>query len=201
MKKLSIAMLLLTMTSCLLAQDKKDKKVMMPRFYAMGGVTFPSISNGDESWEGGLVGAQFGLGFSIDPGVPNMITYQAELNFSMQGGKYDEGPPVGEGKVLMNYINLPIVIQHRTAKGFYGEVGIQPGFLVSAKDKYGGQTADFKDYVNGFDLGIPVGIGYVILNTVAINLRYTHGVSNIYKDDTDTDHNTVFAFRVLWLIH
>ena len=50
---------------------------------------------------------------------------------------------------------LPLVIRYQTKSGFYGEAGVQPGLLLSAKDKYSGITDNYKDHVKKFDFGIP----------------------------------------------
>jgi len=35
--------------------------------------------------------------------------------------------------------------RYQFPNGFYGEAGIQPGFLLSAKDNYDGDYASYKD--------------------------------------------------------
>ncbi len=81
--------------------------------------------------------------------------------------------------------------------GLFGDIGVQPQLLVSAKDKYEGNTDDYKDYVNGFDVGVPIGVGYEYKKRVGLSARYYMGLSNINKMDTDSkDHNRVFSLRL-----
>ncbi|MBL0355839.1 MAG: hypothetical protein IPP72_02665 [Chitinophagaceae bacterium] len=54
--------------------------------------------------------------------------------------------------------------------------------------------------MNGFDVGIPVGVGYVFAKTVGINFRYCHGLSNVNKNDPAKDHNRVFLLRLFWVL-
>ena len=84
----------------------------------------------------------------------------------------------------------------RVNAGFYGEIGIQPSFLISAKDKPdGGDSYDFKDYINTFGIGIPIGAGYKINDQLGVGARAVFGLTNINSDGTemyssdDTDRN------------
>jgi len=81
---------------------------------------------------------------------------------------------------------------------FYGEIGFQPGLLLSAKDNYEGGSDDWSDYFKTFDLGIPLGVGYDFPNNFGIGFRVTPGVLNInageYADEYK-DRNVVVALR------
>lgn len=71
----------------------------------------------------------------------------------MQGARYaDEydGYKI-EGKVILWYMNFPLVARYQTKNGFFAEAGIQPGFLLSAKDKYDNSSHDYRYYINTFD--------------------------------------------------
>lgn len=180
----------------LTAFSQKKAMSMATRYGALLGITGSTIGGESDSYNSLLIGGQGGFLLSIDPGVPDHIVWQVEANVSMQGAKYTD--PGVSGKVQTTYVNLPIVIQNKMSSGFFGEAGLQPGFLVSAKDKYNGRTDDYKDYVNTFDLSVPLGLGFHFSKIVAINLRYMFGLSNINKTGTDKDHNRVWAFRLLW---
>jgi hypothetical protein len=87
----------------------------------------------------------------------------------------------------------------RDPLGFYAEAGVQPGFLLSAKDKYNGNTYDYKDTVNSFDFGIPVGIGYIFKRRLGLNVRYIFGVYDTGKAENEKDHNHVWALRLFYV--
>jgi hypothetical protein len=55
-----------------------------------------------------------------------------------------------------------------------GEIGLQPGVLLSAKDNYDGESYDYSDYVKTIDLSIPLGVGYDFPNNFGIGLRGTY---------------------------
>ncbi|MEO5561916.1 MAG: porin family protein [Chitinophagaceae bacterium] len=122
--------------------------------------------------------------------------------YSMQGGKYKSyeyipGGNYGSSSATsrLNYLNFPILAQYQKGPdGFFAEAGLQPGLLLSAKNK-GAETTDIKDEVQKFDLGIPIGAGYKFKNKFGVVLRYTHGLLNVNKDDTYKNRNTVISLR------
>jgi hypothetical protein len=89
-----------------------------------------------------------------------------------------------------------VVIQYPFGSGFYGFAGLQPGILLSAKDKWDGFSDDWGDYIRTFDLGIPLGLGYDFPNNFGVVLKVTPGILNINESeyaDTYTDRNLVFS--------
>jgi len=186
--------LLISVSFCF-AQDKTQSA--RPSFGIVGGVTGSTIGGDDDSYNGLLIGWQAGLLMFVDYGKPDHFVFGAEVNVSAEGSKYED---VGvSGKVILTYLNIPLVAQFRDPLGFYAEVGVQPGFLLSAKDKYNGSSYNFKDAVNGFDFGIPFGIGYIYQKKLGINLRYIIGVANMNKADNAKDHNRVWALRLFYV--
>jgi hypothetical protein len=195
MRKIFLLLLAITASVCLFAQSKKEGARLS--FGILGGVTGSTITGDDASYSKLLIGWQAGVLMLADCGTPNEFVFGAEANVSSEGSKYDD--IYASGKVVLTYLNVPLVAQLRDHLGFYGEVGVQPGFLLSAKDKYNGNSDDYKDYVNSFDFGIPLGIGYIAQKKVGINLRYIFGVSNMNKGDNAKDHNRVWALRLFYL--
>lgn len=124
---------------------------------------------------------------------------RAEINGSMQGSKYEEDNGL-KGKLNLFYANLPVVFRYQTPGGFYGEAGIQPGLLLSAKDKYNGITEDYKDHIRKFDFGIPVGVGYEFNNNIGIGVRLIRGLTNINKEDYYKDHNFVVGLGISYTL-
>ena len=84
----------------------------------------------------------------------------------MQGAGWEEdwGEGLFEGTTRLWYFNLPLTTRYYFTNNVYGEIGLQPGFLLSAKDNYDGGSYDLKDYVKTFDLGIPLGVTYEFPN-------------------------------------
>ena len=177
------------------AQEKKQG--VRPSFGILGGVTGSTIGGDDDSYNGLLIGWQAGVLMFVDCGSPDHFVFGAEANVSSEGSKYED---IGvSGKVVLTYLNIPLVAQLRDPFGFYAEAGVQPGFLLSAKDKYSGNSYDFKNAVNSFDFGIPIGIGYIYKKKAGLNLRYIIGVSNMNAADNAKDHNRVWALRLFYV--
>jgi hypothetical protein len=150
-----------------------------------------SITGESESWKDPF-GIQGGIILPM-PEINESMCIRVELNGSMQGAKWVEGEL--NGRVNLLYINAPVVLRYQTTGGFFGEAGIQPGVLLSAKDKYNGGSYDYKDEVNTLDFGIPFGIGYEFDYNFSLGLRVIQGLSNINKDSDAKDHNFVVVLR------
>jgi hypothetical protein len=126
------------------------------------------------------------------------LSIHSEMNVSFQGAKYDEGTFTGRLNLL--YLNMPTVIRYDATRRIFVETGIQPGFLLRARDKYNGYSDNYRSYLNPFDLGIPVGAGLHINKNLDAGLRIIQGVTNINKDDPQKDHNLVIALRLTYLL-
>jgi hypothetical protein len=195
MKKL-LNLLIIVSAGLVLSQSAKAQAAK-PVFGIAVGVQKTSIVGESDSWKD-PIGAQIGvIANLLGEFVPSM-SVRAEASISMQGAKWEEdwGEGLTKGKTTLLYANLPIVLRYQHENGFFGEAGIQPGLLLSAKDKYEGISYDYKEWVNSFDFGIPLGVGYEMPNNIGVGARVIIGVSNINKgDDVYKDHNLVFALR------
>jgi hypothetical protein len=165
---------------------------------------YSSLPGDASSWKG-TFGAQGGVEANIpfkDCKLP--LTAWAGLNLSMQGAGWEEdfGGEVYKGVTRLWYLNVPLTGRYTFENGLYGEFGIQPGFLLSAKDKESGDSFDYKDYIKLFDLSIPFGIGYNFPNNFGLNLRIIPGVTNVNKGEEGTymNRNFVTALRVTYTI-
>jgi hypothetical protein len=108
MKKLALSIMLLSMAFLVSAQQK----VLIPRMEVAAGANFSTIG-GSDSWNSLLPGGQFGVGFFIDPGKTGHILYQGEASYTMAGSKYEETSYNLKGKVVLSYIAIPLMMQHR----------------------------------------------------------------------------------------
>lgn len=151
--------------------------------------------------------------------VSKKFAVTAGLLYSQQGTERDAAIPdyhessiSDKSKLNLDYLNIPILANVYLFKGFAVKAGIQPGILLSAKDK-ANQTAtgvfaefddheelDLKSYCNKIDFAIPVGISYEFYNVI-IDARYNFGVTNILKDDkigkdVENGKNGVFQLTV-----
>ena len=112
----------------------------------------------------------------------NMFALSGGLLYSMQGCSVDDF----DGKMKLEYINLPLMGNLYVAKGLALKAGLQFGFLMKAKASAteSGVKADIdvKDTMNDIDISIPVGISYDINNSFVIEGRYNFGMNKIFKN-------------------
>ena len=118
-----------------------------------------------------------------------------EVVFAAQGGKSTGKVTVqtDNGKLFadflcyhMNYINVPVMFKYYTAPDFSIDFGPQMGFNVYSKYTDADEKAtDFKRWTNAIDFGLGLGGTYDIDNHVFIQVRYTLGLSKVFKTSYD----------------
>ena len=116
------------------------------------------------------------------------------LLYSVEGYKIDGT----DADANVAYVRVPLKLQY-----FFGEWGqaFRPklfagpslAFLAGAKTKQGSNTIDFKDQVEGFDVGLLVGLGfnYCLKDRMWLNfdLGYTNGFLDTYKSEAFDNKN------------
>jgi len=198
MKK-KIYLLILIVVSMIMTQSCCN--TLLRTVSVAGGVQGSSIGPESTSYKP-AIGAQAGAVIPVFC-FCDLWSLRAGLNGSLQGANYEDdyGNGLLEGKVSLLYLNLPLVLRYQFANGFYCEAGLQPALLLSAKDKYNGMSVDFKDYINNFDLGIPLEAGYEFKNNLGVGGRVTPGITNINSSDYESsnkDRNFVVAFKATY---
>ena len=183
MKKQSLLILTIAGCICLLHSSAYSQ---FPTISANLGLVNSHIVGESDSW-GPAFGAQLGVAAELPFNCDFPLTAWAGINISMQGASWEEGELSG---ITRNWhLNVPLTGRYGFNNGFYVEAGIQPGFLLAAKDKIDGDSYDVKDWFKTFDLGIPLGVGVIFENNFGVNLRVIPGVTNInggeYEDIKD----------------
>lgn len=137
-----------------------------------------------------LIGANVGAFVNIP--VSTMFSFQPEVLYSMEGAKED----VFDTKIMLNYVNIPLMLKYTDASGFFGELGPQIGFLTSAKSKINGNTADVKDLFKSTNFSLGIGAGFNFTSSVGVGLRYNLGLSNISEDTNDDEKTGNFSIGI-----
>lgn len=145
------------------------------------------------------VAAQVGVETKVMD-INDQSSLSSGVNFTYQGGAYTDS--YVSGKVRLGYLNIPVLYTYQFPSRVYGEIGLQPGFLLLAKDKYDGGSYDYKDHVNKFDLGLPIGVGYKINDQMSVGVRGTWGFGNVEKSNDENTHNLLvvgmFRYDIDW---
>jgi hypothetical protein len=169
------------------------------------GVAISTIYGETESNNGLLPGLTVGMRIKLIK-LTRAISLNIEANFSQQGGSYETpGMAIDEGrkgKLKMNYLNIPVTVRYQSKFKLYAEAGIQPGFLLSAKDRYiqlARETRDIKDVVNEIDFALLAGAGFTF-GRFGTGLRVHTGLTDIFKEQNsyweNEDRNLVFSVLV-----
>lgn len=181
MKKISILFIgVLTVLFCGIVNGQTT-------FGIKGGVNVADISdNGYKprvSGHGGIyVNRMFNKYFGIQP----------EVLFSGEGQQFVYNSV--EHRWKLNYIQVPLMLQVYPIKELYVEAGPQVGLLVSARDKVTGQShqPDIKANFATAQFSIATGIGFKIVDRVAIYGRYNFGLTDVMSyDPTIIQHSNV----------
>jgi hypothetical protein len=147
------------------------------------------------TWKGKDVSAKTITGFNggvyAKLPVTQTISVQPELVYSGQGAKLDADPSPITSRA--NYFNIPVLLKYQHFTGLFIETGPQLGFLMSSKEKEGGDSYDNKSAFKSSDFAWVFGVGYKIPATqLAIDLRYNLGISNIGVSGPNRDPNSVY---------
>ncbi len=164
-------------------------------FGAKAGLNLATLSGSDASNIAGKAmqaGANFGAIVQIP--VSGMFSVNPELNFSMQGVKFDGGSD------KLNYLNVPVMAHLAFNGGFFVEGGPQVGFLMSAKEKDASGSTDIKEFLNTTDFGIGVGAGFKSHSGFGGNVRGMFGMSSIDKGTPKAKiNNMVISFNLFYM--
>ena len=128
---------------------------------------------------------------------------QPEIYFSSQGAKYYSYNDGYEHQLILNYVNIPLLIQYKLRGGVFLETGPQVGFLTDAKDKVGSietgnvYNSDFKNV----DFSWSFGLGYKSISGLGVDLRYNPGISNVNNLGNEILHNNVLQLGLFYLFN
>jgi hypothetical protein len=166
-----------------------------PHFGIKGGLNASSLNKGGAANET-IIGFNAGAFAHIHTSINWSI--QPEIIFSTEGGKE---PLIGANltaKHRLNYLNFPVLLQYMFNNGLRLEGGAQFGVLLSAKDKVNDNIHDVKDLYQSTAVSIPLGASYLTRTGFGIDARYVFGLSNIYKDDSQTIQSNVFQLGIFY---
>ena len=161
-----------------------------------------------------LIGLNFGLGINMKlsdkfylkpefrPLSPKGFQRTNSLNTGNPG--FDGQFKNVNNKVLLNYIDVPILLAYQAAPKWQIAFGPQFSFLTKAKDHYYGDGQDYerdiKTSLTKTDFGLTTAITYMMSNKrngkgINLQLRYYAGLSDVYKN-MGANKNNVFSFNI-----
>ncbi|WP_343688143.1 porin family protein [Chitinophaga sp.] len=155
-------------------------------FGVKGGLNVAKLTNIENSHNRASIYAGGFANFALS----DMFAIQPELLYSGQGYFYRDAVN-NKYTTKLGYINIPVMFQVHLVDEFFLEAGPQVGFLASAKAKAGKVTVDIKDQMTTADFGLGFGLGYQFPIGVGISARYMFGLTDVYKNATESHKNSV----------
>lgn len=174
--------------------ERRQSEMMF--MLGLGKTTIVDPSTGETSYVD-PIGAQVGIESRIVE-VNEKSSLDIGLNLSFQGADYVD--PGITGTVKLSYLNVPILFNYDFSKNIFAEVGLQPGFLISARDKYRDQNDNYSDAIKKIEVGLPVGVGYRLNDKIDLGIRATFGLTNINSNGEGNDHNLLVVARARYAI-
>ncbi len=184
-KVLASTLMLLAASTATFAQHAVGSFTLQPKV----GVSIAAITDMDGTTSRlGFVG-----GLEGEYQASDIFSLSLGVNYSQEGFKVKDF----DGKVKLDYINVPILANVYLTKGLAVKLGVQPGFNVGHSVTENGNTTSSSkseyDGIKSVALSIPVGLSYEI-NNVVLDARYNWGVTKAF-DDVNSK-NSVFQVTV-----
>lgn len=180
-----------------------------PEFGVKAGVNFATITGDDIDDLDSRT--SFNVGLFMELPLSERFSFQPEVLYSGQGFTMvtiDQDNPFDTDENVeyqLSYIQVPLLAKIYLVEGLSIEAGPQFGFKINEEidtepTSDGGDTVIDPDdsYIKDFDTSIALGASYKFNGGFFINARYTHGITNIFKENTileDVDaKNAVWQF-------
>lgn len=138
-----------------------------------------SDSNSDSSGKEARVGLSIGAEGEYYTST-EWLSISAGLKYEQLGWAEKNVPDT-----KIDYINIPVLANFYVAKGFALKVGLQPGFMVSAKQ----DGKDIKSDFNTFNVAIPLGLSYEFKNGITLDLRGFASLTKLNKEGSGSLYN------------
>lgn len=203
--------LLLVLISFVAVSASAQKKFT---FGPKAGFTVANLHVDDDDQNDQISGVKAGLviGAFAEYRAVKWFAVSADVLFARKGAQNEFKESTSgfdretENNFKLNYIDVPVLANFYVAKGFAIKAGIQPSFLLSAKNKVSQktngelkkETVDFKKELNKVDFAIPVGISYSFKMGLVLDLRYHIACTDLLKDGDYKLTNQVASLTVGW---
>ena len=149
------------------------------KFGIRGGLNASNISFDNLPNRGERYGFHLGI-FTEVPLVPDFMSLQPELSYSVKGTSYK--PASVSQKLNMNYVDLLLPVAFKLSS-IDVQVGPFASFLISTPDyTVFNENRVVVDAFKKFDAGLTAGLSYNF-SRMMIGLRYNQGFMNVTKDN------------------
>lgn len=165
MKKIIFSALMLLLLNVAFAQHAVQ-------FGIKGGVNFANLKDENNSSD---AKTGFNAGALAHIHLSKSFALQPEVVYSAQGAEY------ANGKMRLNYINIPVLAQYMFGNGFRLQTGPQLGILTTSEFKSGHAETDV-DNLKNTDVAWSFGASYLSNMGLGIDGRYNLGLTDVSKN-------------------
>ena len=166
------------------------------------GANFSNLDSSDGNASRSLITKiSFHAGVFLVIPLSNKFAIQPELFYSSQGSSFNYtiyknySFTTSTNKFLLSYINIPVLLKYDLEKNTYLEFGPQLAILTNADLEINAGnkvvTKDVSDLFYKTDFGLNFGFGINLNEILAINGRYSLGLTNIVKPENANDKSTL----------
>ncbi len=213
----------LAVAAFLLATGNLFAQTIIPRVgLTVSGSSFEPVDFAEKHNQKLLVGFTVGAGYDVF--INDRFSVQPEINFIQKGHiSEDIAYPDGYEYVLKsefryNYLEVPVLAKVKfggvskfyvtagpsIAMGLGGKYKLSSSFGglpeqdIESKIRFSDKPDDYDGYDvyadNRLDVGLQAGVGGLLFGKITLDLRYTHGFTDVY--DNYTSKNRVLQFSV-----
>lgn len=150
------------------------------------------------------------VGFISDFSLTNKLYIQGEMLYNRKFAPLF--PPVGVGSYMitskLDYIDVPVVAKYNLFKNFAIEAGPQLGILLRKKHFLVTHPNNIEQIqeievnnVNNLELSGVIGLQYKFTNSLFAQFRYSHGLTDVYKNYWAKVKNSIIGLSLGYLFH
>ncbi len=195
MKKLLFMASLLLASVSGFAQLEKGAWYLTPK----AGLNFANMTNWN--WDD----SEFRIGFNVGAEAEHALNSKTSIAFGAQYSQQGVADSDGGVDVVfqMDYINVPVMVNHYFSPKFALFAGLQPGFLVNdaVKVSNGSESvtvSGIKKYmksegidVSSFALSVPVGMAFTF-GQVKMDVKYAYELTNTLSQGSEKSRHSYF---------
>ena len=132
----------------------------------------------EDQLRGGFIG-----GVEAEYYLLDWLSASAGVNYAQQGWRMKDKVSGNKWDMDLDYLNIPILANFYVAKGFALKAGVQPGFLLNAKE----DGYDVKKGIKSSNFSIAYGLSYEFKNGITLDWRAAIGLTTVNKNSDENN--------------
>ncbi len=130
---------------------------------------------------------RYHIGFLTSFSLNDHLALLTELQYSQKGWNIPDDFYNKDVSITLHYVSLPILLHHTWNERFTLGAGTEISYNLGTQRK---PTIDgWVDFYEPWDIGVLASMSYRIRPSLAVELRYVHGLSVLFKGDLRDPNN------------